>query len=108
MLELPPATAVTTPDVEPIVATAVLLLLHVPPGALLASASEPPAHIGALPVIAGRPDRIVIEAVAIHPVGAVYVMVTDPADTPVTAPALFTVATVTSLLLHVPPVVASV
>jgi hypothetical protein len=46
----------TTPEAEPIVATAVLLLLHVPPADRLSNVDEVPIHIPSEPVIADGED----------------------------------------------------
>ena len=51
---------------------------------------------------------MVIGIVATQPLDDVYVIVTVPADNAVTNPEEDTVAVVVLLLLHVPPVVASV
>lgn len=62
---LPP---VTTP-VASTVATARLLLLHVPPGVLLLSAVVSPGHTVSVPVVTGARGLTVIVVVAIQPVG---------------------------------------
>jgi hypothetical protein len=50
--DVPPETLVTKPVEEPTVATAVLLLLHVPPLIELLNVVVPPLHMRAVPVIA--------------------------------------------------------
>jgi len=104
---VPAETPVTTPALVT-VATAGLLLTHVPP------------VVGDKVVV--LPTQILVEPVMLTAgaaftvtgaVGAdtqpvlewVKVKVAEPADTPVTTPAFVTVATVGSLLTHVPPVV---
>ncbi len=59
-------------------------------------------------MIAGAAAFTVITTVATHVPPRLYVMVGKPAETPVTTPvAATTVADARLLLLHVPPVVAS-
>jgi len=52
MFASPATTPVTTPVADPTVATAVLLLLHVPPTVAHARGVETPTHTVAVPVIA--------------------------------------------------------
>ena len=49
---VPAATPVTTPDEEPTVAAAVLLLLHVPPAGVQVSVFVPPGQTAGAPYIA--------------------------------------------------------
>jgi hypothetical protein len=100
---VPPDTPATRPEAEPTVATPVLLLLHVPPLIPSARAKPLPAHIGALPVMAGKPDSTVTVVVTKQPEAAVNVMTDVPADSPDTTPELFMVATAVLPLVHVPP-----
>lgn len=96
------------PEEEPMVATDILLLLHVPNGVPSVSTAVAPKHTPTGPPIAAGSGLTVTTAVAIHVVGSVYVILTVFADTPVTAPAKNgTVATAGLLLLHVPPTEAS-
>jgi hypothetical protein len=96
------------PEDEPIVATTVLLLSHVPPASVLDSAVGVPAQI-TLGVIAPGTASTVSTAKALHPFdGRVYVIVEVPGDTDVTTPFVPIVATEVVLLLHVPPAVVSV
>jgi hypothetical protein len=98
---------VMTPVAEPALATAVLLLLHVPPVTALLNVMADPAQIEAGPDIDDG-DWFTVTTVVTKPPEAVYVIVTVPVDTPVTIPVpLPAVAIVLSLLLHTPPVVAS-
>lgn len=67
---VPVATAVTRPVVDPIVATAVLLLVHVPPGIELVSVVVLPAHNELSPDI-GASALTVTTCVVKHPPGSV-------------------------------------
>jgi len=102
---LPAATPVTTPAFVT-AATAVLLLIQVPP-VVGDKVIVLPAHIveeGVFTV--GFAFTVTDEVVLLHPVlVSVKVNVTLPAATPVTTPAFVTVATAVLLLTHVPPVV---
>jgi hypothetical protein len=101
---VPPATPVTTPPLVT-VATAVLLLLHVPP---VVGDKVPvlPTHIDEGAVTVGNALIVTDDVVLEHPVDVcVKVKVTVPAATAVTTPAFVTVATAVLLLLQVPPVV---
>lgn len=101
---MPADTAVAIPEVEPIVATGSVLLLHVPPGVVLLSVVVLQNEV--TPVI-GASGFTVSVTDATHPVITVYCIVVVPFDTPVTNPVTGSmVATVVLLLLHVPPVVA--
>ncbi len=51
MVEVPAATPVTIPDAEPIVATAGVLLLQVPPVVVLDNVVVAPMHVVSVPVI---------------------------------------------------------
>ena len=51
ILAVPAETPVTMPELLPIVATEVLLLLHVPPVVALLSVMVNPKHVGTLPVM---------------------------------------------------------
>ena len=65
-----------------------------------------PAQTESVPVIVGSALTVSDEVVLLQPVEVwVKVKVTLPAATPITKPALETVAFVASLLVHVPPVV---
>jgi hypothetical protein len=66
MVAVPGILAVTTP-VEPTVATAVLLLVHTPPPAVLPSEVVAPAHTCNVPLIADGAKFTVITVVAVQP-----------------------------------------
>lgn len=98
----------TMPLAVPTVATNVLPLVQVPPLVISESVVVVPKHILAVPLITAGNELTVIVLVALQPVGKAYVILAVPAIMPVTIPVVLTVATVTSLLLHAPPGVASV
>jgi hypothetical protein len=52
MFAVPALNAVTTPELNPTIATEVLLLVHVPPVTLLVSVVEPVVHKDKVPLIA--------------------------------------------------------
>jgi hypothetical protein len=100
------ATPAVTPQALPvllIVATVVLLLLHVPPAvASLSSVHEPSqtSNVPSIAVIGFTVTTVVME----QPVGNVYVIVAVPPATPPTTPVTrSTVATEVGVLVHVPP-----
>ena len=92
---------------ETTVATAVLLLLHVPPVVGCDKVEDDPMQVFVVPVIAeGAPFTVAI-VVTLQPPGAVYVMFTVPAVTPVNMPVdAPIVAIAVAPLVHVPPLVA--
>ena len=105
---MPAAIPLTTPVPEPTVASDVLLLLHVPPVVASLKVVVEPIHTLATPVIDAGFGLTVTPNTAVQPAGSVYVMVAVPADTPVTIPVPApTEAIEVLLLLHVPPLVAS-
>jgi hypothetical protein len=65
---MPAVIEFTTPLDEPIVATAGLLLLHVPPVVISAKVVAVPAHIEVVPVIAAGAEFTVIDKYALQPV----------------------------------------
>jgi len=92
----------------PIIATSVLLLLHVPPLTPSLNVELNPAQILETPVIEAGDTIVVIVAVAALPHPVEYVIVAVPPTPPVTIPvAEPTVAIDVLLLLHVPPLVTS-
>ena len=107
----PAVKAVTTP-LASIVATAVLLDVHTPPGVELANVDVDPAHTCVAPVIAANDGTgsivTVVVSDALHPFEeTVYVIDAFPADIPVTTPVIeFTVATAVLLDDQTPPEVA--
>ena len=104
MLGKPCAMPLTSPEVELTVASAVLLLLHVPPPVTSVIVAVEDTHtLLAPPGVAGKPFTVTVILV-LQPEGNVYIIVTVPAATPCTIPvAEPTVAVVISLLAHVPP-----
>ena len=77
IIAVPPDTPVITPELEPIVATAVLLLAHVPPAERLDKVLVVPEHMVVVPVIGfTKPANVtVIGTVTVDPVQAVEVAV---------------------------------
>ena len=68
MLEdVPPDTPVTTPEPDPIVATVVRLLVHVPPGEVLLNVVVDPTHTEVVPVIGAGASTTVTVVVASVP-----------------------------------------
>jgi hypothetical protein len=107
---VPVATPDTMPVAAPIVAKAVLPLVHVPPVFTSVSAVVAPVQTVNGPVIAAGVKFTVIGTKLEQPASVVYTIVSTPAVAPpVTTPLDDpTVASVVLLLLHEPPVVASV
>ena len=64
---VPPATPVSNPVLAPILATAVLLLVHVPPATALDKVVVSPAHSDDRPVMAAR-GLMVITWLVLQPV----------------------------------------
>jgi len=104
MVAVPALTPDTTPALLT-VATAVLLLLHVPPDGPPLSVVVEPMHKVAVP----ESDTVVVVTVtvwvAVQPPDEKEI-VTVPVPMPVTTPELLTVASDGLLVLHVPPDVA--
>jgi hypothetical protein len=95
----------TIPLVEFTVATAVLLLVHVPPLVPSVSGVHDPTHtLPEPPMPTGGAVTVNTELIE-HPEGGVYVTVVVPGLTPVIIPEVAgpNVATDRTLLLHVPP-----
>jgi hypothetical protein len=90
------------------VATAASLLVHVPPGVVLLKVVVAPTQTALVPVIAATTGNGLTVTVAAWEVAqplllvTVYVIVTVPADMPVTLPVLSTVAIAVLLLAHTP------
>jgi hypothetical protein len=104
MLDVPAARPVTTP-VALIVPAAGLLLLHVPPGVVLARVVVAPTTVCAPPVIALGNARTVTGS----SLARTYLIgdITVPAATPVIMPVAAAAEAIAALLLlHVPPPVA--
>ena len=111
MVDVPDATPFTRPLLFT-VATAVLVLLHMPPVApSLNNVVEPP-HTVAVPLIVPAADvpltvTTCVAATVPQVLVTVYDMVDVPDATPLTSPLLFTVAAEVLVLLHAPPVAPS-
>ena len=71
IVAVPASTPVTTPLPDPTVATATLLLLHVPPGTASAKLDVKPWQTLIVPVIAEGSGLTITTAVVVHPVGKV-------------------------------------
>lgn len=99
--------AVTVPDVAPMLATAGVLLVHVPTPVASPSVDVNPWHTLNVPSIGVGATFTVTTRVATQTGVEVNVMADVPAATPLTFPEPSTVATVLSLLLHVPEPAAS-
>lgn len=96
---------VTIPDVAPIVATVVLLLVHVPPGVASVNAVVNPWHTVVTPVIGAKGYTVTV-VTAVQPSDVVYTIVAVPPDIPRAVPLLTPIVATAGLpLLHVPPVV---
>ena len=108
LLHGPAAMPVTTPDAE-LTEALPQLLLQVPPGVALLNTIVLPTHTWLLPVIGEGLGFTVKLVVTKQPPGSMYVITVTPADTPVTTPDVATTVAIPGLLLlHKPPVVASV
>ena len=106
MVAVPADAPVTMPVPTPTVATNVFALLQVPlPPSL--RVVVPPLHKLSVPEIADGRALTVTPIVLTHPLGAVYDIVAVPTRLPVTIPLVPTLAVPASLLIHVPPGVAS-
>lgn len=100
----------TFPDITPITEPVLLTVampslseLQLPPLVALLRLIDWPSHTADDPPIAdGRPFTSML-AVRTQPVGAVYVMIVLPADTPFTLPDASIVAADGLLLVQVPP-----
>lgn len=82
-------------------ATVVLPTLHVPPPGVATMVMVLPTHTDAGPLMPAAAITVNSRVTKLLP--TVYVMVTVPAETPVTMPVEVTVAIAGLLLLHVPP-----
>jgi hypothetical protein len=94
------------PELLPIVAIAVLLVLHVPPGEVLKYVVLDPVHKNAVPeMLVGAVCTVTLSTASAHPFPRPYTTFVVPLLTGVSSPVLlFMVATAVLLLLHVPPV----
>ena len=107
---VPAVSPVSMPEVEPMVPTAVLLLLQVAlPPLTQVSADEEAAHTPRLPLMAGGLLAIFTDFVTKHPLPVTYVIITAPAVIPRSTPVDPLMLPTAGLLLdHVPPVTACV
>lgn len=102
---MPPDIPAIEPEPGTAVATAVLLLVHVPPVMASLRMMVKPWQTFATPIIAEGVGRTVTVVIVIHPF--VYVMTDVPGAMPETIPVVEPIVAVpVLLLLHVPPVVA--
>ena len=106
---MPATTPVATPVDALMVAIPVLLLLQVPPAVALVRVVVVAGHALSVPPIPGGAELILTIVVALQPEADEKLIVEVPAATPVTMPEEEPmVATEVLLLVHVPPLVASV
>ena len=88
-MEVPATTPVTIPEPEPMVATVSVAELHTPPGGVQLSVVVAPAHTTIVPVIgvvAGVTVTTLVAVTMLQAPTTVYVIVSNPGDTPVTIP----------------------
>ena len=108
IIAVPVVTPLTVPVPEPMVAIEVLPLVHAPPAEISVKAIEAPVHTTDGPVMLAGNELTVATTVAKQPAAVVYVIVTVPVVNPFTIPlAEPTLALNGMLLVHVPPVIAS-
>jgi hypothetical protein len=99
-------TPVITPVDASIVATPASILLQLPPDVVLINVADAPTHALVAPVMATGIGLTVKLAVAIQPVGSMYLIIVTPAARAFTLPVVESiVATPSMLLVHTPPVV---
>ncbi len=105
---VPAVTPANIPEVEPMVPTAVLLLLQVAlPPMTQVSAEDEEAHTARFPLIAGGLFATLTDLVTKHPFPVTYVITTAPAVIPLNTPVEPSMLpTAGLLLLHVPPLTA--
>jgi hypothetical protein len=99
---VPNEAPVATPDDEPIV-TFALLLLHMPPVTALLRLVVEPRQTDVGPVIPAGKGLTVNTIIAWQPVLSIYVILAVPEVTPVTTPVVDPIVAFPLLLLHVPP-----
>lgn len=104
IVEVPEDTALAMPDDEPIVATDVVPLVHVPPAGVLVSDVALPSQTVKEPVIEVGNGLTVIVVVVRQPVGSVYVTTATPEEMPVTMPVEEPTETIEPVTPHVPPI----
>jgi hypothetical protein len=84
-------------------ATAVLPLVHVPPGLMFERPVAEPTHITVSPVLGADGLTVIVLSTGLH-VAVVYDITVVPDSMPVATPVLaFIVADTVLLLIHVPP-----
>jgi hypothetical protein len=109
----PADTPVTSPVVSFTVAFA-LLLVHLPPVVVFVSVIFEPMHTALEPDMTATVDKaftvilFVTLALQLFEFVTVYVIVAEPADTPVTSPVVSSTVAFALLLVHLPPVVVFV
>lgn len=102
MIVVPALIPVAFPD-APIVAMAVLLLLHTLPAGDELNVVDAPTHTANVPPIDDGRGLTVSSAIAPQPVDSTYEIVVVPDEMPVATPNELIVATVVANELHVPP-----
>lgn len=108
MTVVPALSAFRIPLVDPIVATIVLPLLQEPPIAALLKVADEPAQRTEMPEMTDDDGLTVTIFIAVQPDPREYVIVTVPAAMPEIIPDVIpAVAIVVLLLVHDPPMVAS-
>ena len=100
---VPGAIPATVPVLAPMVPTATVLLLQVPPAVLLPNVVVCPWHTSGIPLMLPGTALMVITMVFIQPVGGVLVIIAVPLPRPVTLPVVGLTDTVASALVQVPP-----
>jgi hypothetical protein len=104
---VPVVTPVTIPVNDPIVATDVVLLAHVPPIEASVSVIVAPTHTAPGPLIGTGSGLTVTITVLTQPVLSVYVTGAVPVDIPNTIPDVEPIEAAPLPVLHIPPPVAS-
>ena len=102
---VPAAMPATVPVVAPMVPTAAVLLVQVPPPVLLPNVVDWPAHTSGIPLIVPGTALTVIVVVFWQPVDGVFVIIAVPLVNPVTSPVVGFTDTVGSALAQVPPAI---
>src|ERR1700747_219740 len=109
MVALPPATPATMPVPVPTEATRASLLVQVPGMVMSLSVVVVPWHRPVVPVMAAGGEATVTVAEAMQPAPMAEGMIVVPVATPPIGPSVEPIVAVAVLvLLHVPPLMASV
>jgi hypothetical protein len=103
IVEVPAVMPKAIPEELPIVATDVVLLLHVPPPVVLVSVVADPTHTLKDPLIGFGAGFTVTVVVAKQPPGAMYDMMAVPPDIPVMTPVVRPADATSALLLNQEP-----